>query len=142
MSLFLGNKKRDLSDKLRDGEDSNNVKENDSLSSLPQQHPFSSFNSPELAKLLVNCLKSIENQVKELLTFHEETKENQIKVTESLEFMSVKLGNLEKQVTKKDEKINQFEKTIGNLVKKPKSLSSDIDSLEQYSRRNCLVLHH
>ena len=142
MSLFLGNKKRDLSDKLRDEEDSNNVKENDSLSSLPQQRPFSSFNSPELAKLLVNCLKSIENQVKELLTFHEETKENQIKVTESLEFMSVKLGNLEKQVTKKDEKINQFEKTIGNLVKKPKSLSSDIDSLEQYSRRNCLVLHH
>ena len=142
MSLFLGNKKRDLSDKLRDGEDSNNVKENDSLSSLPQQRPFSSFNSPELAKLLVNCLKSIENQVKELLTFHEETKENQIKVTESLEFMSVKLGNLEKQVTKKDEKINQFEKTIGNLVKKPKSLSSDIDSLEQNSRRNCLVLHH
>ena len=142
MSLFLGNKKRDLSDKLRDGEDSNNVKENDSLSSLPQQRLFSSFNSPELAKLLVNCLKSIENQVKELLTFHEETKENQIKVTESLEFMSVKLGNLEKQVTKKDEKINQFEKTIGNLVKKPKSLSSDIDSLEQYSRRNCLVLHH
>ena len=79
MSLFLGNKKRDLSDKLRDGEDSNKVKENNSLSSLPQQRPFSSFNSPKLAKLPVNCLKSIENQVKELFTFHEEAKESQIK---------------------------------------------------------------
>ena len=106
MSLFLGNKKRDLSDKLRDGEDSNNVKENDSLSSLPQQRPFSSFNSPELAKLLVNCLKSIENQVKELFTFHEEAKESQIKVTESLEFMLAMFSDLEKEITKKDEKIN------------------------------------
>ena len=123
-------------------EDSKKVKESGSIASLPDEVFSDGSYSPELPKLLVSCLKSIENQVKELLTFHEETKENQIKVTESLEFMSVKLGNLEKQVTKKDEKINQFEKTIGNLVKKPKSLSSDIDSLEQYSRRNCLVLHH
>ena len=123
-------------------EDSKKVKESGSIASLPDEVFSDGLYSPELPKLLVSCLKSIENQVKELLTFHEETKENQIKVTESLEFMSVKLGNLEKQVTKKDEKINQFEKTIGNLVKKPKSLSSDIDSLEQYSRRNCLVLHH
>ena len=42
---------------------------------------------------------------------------------------------------KKDEKITQLEKTIENLVEKQKSLSSEIDDLEQYSRRNCLVLH-
>ena len=133
MSLFLGNKKRDLSDKLRDGEDSNNVKENDSLSSLPQQRPFSSFNSPELAKLLVNCLKSIENQVKELFTFHEEAKESQIKVTESLEFMLATFSDLEKEITKKDEKINYLEKNIENLVEEQKNLSSDRDNLEQFS---------
>ena len=28
-----------------------------------------------------------------------------------------------------------------NLAEKQKSLSSEIDDLEQYSRRNCLVLH-
>ena len=48
---------------------------------------------------------------------------------------------LEKEIKKKDEKISQVEKTIENLVEKQKSLSSDIDDLEQYSRRNCLVLH-
>ena len=82
-----------------------------------------------------------ENQVKGLFTFHEEAKEFQIKVTESLEFMSAKLDDLEKEIKKKDKKINQLEKAIENLVEKHKSLSSDIDNLEQYSRRNCLVLH-
>ena len=55
--------------------------------------------------------------------------------------MSAKFDNLEKEIEKKDEKINQFEKNIGNLVEKHKTLSSDIDKLEQYSRPNCLVLH-
>ena len=47
---------------------------------------------------------------------------------------------LEKKL-KKDEKINQLEKTIGNLVEKHISLLSDIDDLEQYSRPRCLFLH-
>ena len=141
MSFFLGSKKRDLSDKSKDGEDSKKVKESDSLSSLPDEVFSDGLNSPELAKLLINCLKSIENQVKELFTFHEEAKESQIKVTESLEFMSAKFDDLEKEIKKKDEKINQLEKTIENLAEKQKSLSSEIDDLEQYSRRNCLVLH-
>ena len=69
MSFFLGSKKRDLSDKSKDGEDSKKVKESDSLSSLPDEVFSDGLNSPELAKLLINCLKSIENQVKELFTF-------------------------------------------------------------------------
>ena len=79
MSFFLGSKKRDLSDKSKDREDSKKVKESDSLSSLPDKVFSDGLNSPELAKLLINCLKSIENQVKELFTFHEEAKESQIK---------------------------------------------------------------
>ena len=136
----MGSKKRDLSDKSREGEDSKKVKESDK-SFLPEEAFSDGLNSPELAKLLVNCLKSIENQVKELFTFHEEAKESQIKVTESLEFMSAKFDDLEKEIKKKDGKINQLEKTIENLVEKQKTLSSEIDGLEQYSRRNCLVLN-
>ena len=55
--------------------------------------------------------------------------------------MSAKFDNREKEIKKKDKKINQLEKTIENLAEKQKSLSSEIDDLEQYSRRNCLVLH-
>ena len=115
MSFFSGSKKRDLSDKSKDGEDSKKVKESDSLSSLPDEVFSDGLNSPELAKLLINCLKkNIENQVKELFTFHEEAKESQIKVTESLEFMSAKFDDLEMEIKKKDEKINQLEKNIEN----------------------------
>ena len=110
MSFFLGSKKRDLSDKSKDGEDSKKVKESDSLSSLPDEVFSDGLNSPELAKLLINYSKSIENQVKELFTFHEEAKESQIKVTEAFEFMSAKFDDLEKEIKKKDERINQLEK--------------------------------
>ena len=48
--------------------------------------------------------------MKELFTFHEEAKESQIKVTEALEFMSAKFDDLEKEIKKKDERINQLEK--------------------------------
>ena len=133
MSFFLRSKKRDLSDKSKDGEDSKKVKESNSLSSLPDE--FFSY------KLIINCLKSIENQVNELFTFHKEAKESQIKVTELLDFMSTKFDDLEKEIKKKDEKINQLEKNFENLVEKHKSHSSEIDDLEQYSWRNCLVLH-
>ena len=112
MSFFLGSKKRDLSDKSKDGEDSKKVKESDSLSPLPDEVFSDGLSSLELAKLLVNCLKSINNQVTELFTFHEEAKKSQIKVTESLDFVSAKFEDLEKEIKKTDEKINQLEKTL------------------------------
>ena len=106
MNFFLGSKKRDLSDKSNNWKDSKKVKESDSLNSLPAEVFSDGLNTPELAKLLISCLKSIENQVKELFTFHKEAKESQINVTESLEFMSAKFDDLEKEITKKDENIN------------------------------------
>ena len=44
--------------------------------------------------------------------------------------MSEKFDDPEKEIKKKDEKINRLEKTIENLVEKKKSLSSEIDDLE------------
>ena len=100
MSFCLGSRKRDLSDKSKDGEDSKKAKESDNLNSVPDKIFSDGLNSPELAKLLINSLESIENQVKELFTFHEEADESQIKVTESLEFMSAKFDDLEKEIKK------------------------------------------
>ena len=142
MSFFLGNKKRDLSDKSRNGEDAKKVKENaQSISSLLDVVFSDGLNSPECAKILVNCLKNIENRVKELFVLNEETKNAQIKVTESLEFFSNKFDELERENKKKNEKIKELEETIDILTEKNKSLTSDVDELEQYSRRNCLLLH-
>ena len=55
MSFFLENKKRDPSDKSRDGEVSKKLREeSDSLSSLSDEVLADGLNSPELAKLLVS----------------------------------------------------------------------------------------
>ena len=97
MSFFLGSKKRDHSDKSNDGKDPKKVEESDSLSSLPDEVFSDGLDSPELAKLLVNCLKSI----LKIFTFHERAKESKTKVTESLDFMSAKFHNLEKKSRKK-----------------------------------------
>ena len=142
MSFFLENRKRDLSDKSRNGEDAKKVKENaESTGSLSDEVFSDGLNSPECAKILVNCLRNIENQVKELFILNEETKNAQIKVTESLEFFSNKFDELERENKKKNEKIKKLEETIDILTEKNKSLTSDVDELEQYSRRNCLILN-
>ena len=142
MSFFLGNKKRDLSDKSRNGEDAKKVKENaESTGSLSDEVFSNGLNSPECAKILVNCLRNTENQVKELFILNEENKNTQIKVTESLEFFSNKFDELERENKKKNEKIKELEETIDILTEKNKSLTSDVDELEQYSCRNCMLLH-
>ena len=113
MKFFLGNKKRDLSDKSRNGEDAKKVKKNnESAGSLSDEIFSDGLSSSECAKILVNCLRNIENQVKELFVLNEETKNAQIKVTESLEFFSNKFDELAKESKMKKEKIKELEGTI------------------------------
>ena len=142
MKFFLGNKKRDLSDKSRDGEDSKKLREqSDSLSSLSDEVFADGLNSPELAKLLVCSLRNIEAQVKDLFKVNEETKISQIKVTESLDALSKKIDELETEIKNKDEKIQLLENRVEILKEEKESQGKEIDDLEQYSRRNCLLLH-
>ena len=97
----MGNKKRDLSDKSRNGEDAKKVKENaESTGSLSDEVFSNGLNSPECAKILLNCVRNIENQVKELFILNEETQIAQIKVTESLEFFSNKFYELRERKQK------------------------------------------
>ena len=71
-------------------------------------------------------MKSTENQVKELLTSHEQASESQIKVNESLQFKSGKFQSLGKKFKNEDEQINQSEKNIENLPEKQKGFSFDM----------------
>ena len=78
---------------------------------LPHDVFSEGFNLPECAKIVINCLKSIELQVKELFVLHEDTKNSQIKGEKqldspsgALELLSVKSDELEKD----HEKIKTF----------------------------------
>ena len=79
MRFFLGTKKWDHFVKSRDEEDSKKVKESNKLRSLPEKVFSDGLNSWELEKLLTNVLKSIDKEMKEPFTFHEEAMESQIK---------------------------------------------------------------
>ena len=72
---------------------------------------------------------------------NEETKIYQIKVTESLDALSKKIDELETEIKNKDEKIQLLENRVEILEEEKESQGKDIDDLEQYSRRNCLLLH-
>ena len=142
MSFFLGSKKRDLSDKSRNGEDAKKIRdESDSISSLPDDVFADGLNSPEIAKLLVGTLRNIESQVADLFKLNEEAKTSQIKATKSLHELTKKFNELEIEIKNKDNKIKNLEDEVECLAEEKDSLVKKIDELEQYSRRNCLVLH-
>ena len=142
MVFFLGNRNRDLSDKSRDDEDSKTRSEqSNSLRSLSDEAFADGLNTPELAKLLVCSLRNIEAQVKDLFKVNKETEVSQIKVTESLDALSKKIDELETEIKNKDEKIQLLENRVEILEEEKESQGKEIDDLEQYSRRNCLLLH-
>ena len=95
--------------------------------------------------VLKYCLKSIELQVKELFVFHKDTENSQIKgesqldsLEGALELLSAKFDELEKDCTKKEKKVSELERKVDSLESK---LEDSLDELEQYSYRNCLLLH-
>ena len=57
---------------------------------------------------------------------------------DALELLSAKFDELEKDHEKKNKKISEVEKKVNSLESK---LGDSVDELEQYSRRNCLLLH-
>ena len=113
--------------------------QSNSLSSLSDEVFADSLNSPELAKLLVCSLRNIEAQVKDLFRVNEETKISQIKVTESLDALSKKIDELETEIKNKDEKIQLLENRV-EILEEKESQGKEIDDLERYFRRNCLLL--
>ena len=143
----MGSKKRDHSDKSQSGDERKKVRE-DSMSDLPDDVFEDGFNSPGCVKILVNCMRNMEQQIKELIVSSNESKQARIKgeehltsITTSLNFLSQKFDDLDKDLKPKDKKISELEKHLNSLEIENKTLSEMIDDQEQYSRRNCLLLH-
>ena len=61
-------------------------------------------------------------------------------MTESLELFSNMFDKLERENKKKNERTKDLEETIDILTGKNIKVWRDIDELEQYSHRNCLLL--
>ena len=62
-------------------------------------------------------------------------------LTEAIDFISNKFEEHEKDRKEKEERIKTLEECLTSMSKRVDSLSSQVDNQEQYSRRNCFLLH-
>ena len=76
------------------------------------------------------------------------TQDNHIKgecqlrdLVKSVKFYNKKFDELERDNRKKEEKINKLEEKTRKIDKKIHDLNRVIDRHEQYSRRNCILVH-
>ena len=99
----MGSKRRDLKRRGR----KNMKKYTENTGSLSEEVFADGLKSPNCAIILVHCLLSIENQVMELFALHEQTKYTQIKQQESLDLLSNKFDELEREHKKKKRKNNR-----------------------------------
>ena len=125
-------KKRDLSDQSNDGDEPKRLCEESSASSSSPDSPSDVFQeslkSPDCMKILLNCFKNLDKQVKELYILAQSNNEKHIKgekqlldLTESINFMIKKFDDYEKDRVEK-------EKLIKDLKKKYLPLKMDMSS--------------
>ena len=60
---------------------------------------------------------------------------------EGIDFISNKFDEYEKDRKEKEERIKTLEDCLINMLQRVDSLSGQVNKQEQYSRRNCLLLH-
>ena len=125
-------KKRDLSDQSNNDDEPKRLCEESSASSSSPDSPSDVFQeslkSPDCMKILLNCFKNLDKQVKELYILAQSNNEKHIKgekqlldLTESINFMIKKFDDYEKDRVEK-------EKLIKDLKKKYLPLKMDMSS--------------
>ena len=104
--------------------------------------------SVDCREVLFNCLKKLEQKMNDLYLLANSNKEMQIKgdkqlidLTSSVDFLTSKFDELERERKEKDELINSLQIEVSSLKVEVKNLEKEADGQEQYSRRNCLLIH-
>ena len=152
--LNKSNKKRDLSSgsKVDDGpkrqrEESLDVSCLESPTS-PGNVFAESLKSNECVETLMNCLKNLENEVKELKNLASSNNANQIKgerqlldLKEAVGFISNKFDDFERDRLENEKVIKDLKEEVTYLRGNVDDITAEIDRQEQYSRRNCLLIH-
>ena len=106
-----------------------------------------SLKLPECIEILFNCLRNVERQIKDIYTLAHSTQDHQIKgekqlidLTESINFLSDKFKEYEKDRAKKDKIIEDLKSEVDSLSTKIEKVERHQDQQKQYSRRNYLLV--
>ena len=93
-------------------------------------------------------MKKLEEEMKKVLQMCEKTKESLIKgesqlnsLSEAMDLMTNKFDEYGWERQEKDKIIDIMKSVMVNMNEKIEKLERIVDRQEQYSRRNCLLLH-
>lgn len=145
-------KKRDHSDDSNSGDDPKKIREerisSSSLAEMSNEVFTESLKSPDGIEILFNVLRNVEIQMKKNYIVGQETKDSQIKgeqhleeLTKSVKFLSSKIDEYEQERKENQKVINDLTSNVAQLSEQVKKLTLLNDQQEQYSRRNCLLVH-
>ena len=155
-------KKRDLSsNNSNDGEVAKKVREDvqgsasSDISICTDDVFATALESPNCKDILFMTLKKLDSQMREIHALSQENKESNIKgechlagVSESISLMNEKFedinkkfDNYEKERKEKEKEIKDLKEKVLILSNEKKDLEQIIDKQEQYSRRNCILIH-
>lgn len=147
---FFERKKRELSNKSEDGDNTKKAREQSSLDqSIEAAYTGDVFaeglKSEDCVSILYNCMKNIESKMMELVTNSQDMKERQIKgegqLNDLTKSINEKFEELEQDKKEKEIKIKNLEEQVSTMSSRIETLEKSFDSQEQYSRRNCLLVH-
>ena len=107
-----------------------------------------SMDSPECLQILFNCLQNVEKSVKEIHEMQEKTQSSQIKgksqlkeFSEAVEFITKKFDQYEAERKEKEKIINDLQGKVSEMSNELEVLKNSLDRQQQYSRRNCVLIH-
>ena len=142
-------KKRDLNNQSDSGEQQKKAREGSSEDNLEVGSVFTtSMDSPECLQILFNCLQNVEKSVKEIHEMQEKTQSSQIKgelqlkdLSEAVEFIAKKFDQYETERKEKEKIINNLQGKVSEISNEIEVLKHSLDRQQQYSRRNCVLIH-
>ena len=148
---FFEKKKRDLSDKSNDGDERKKQREG-SLELPTEENTNDVFNassdSSEGASTFLELLKKLDEDVKGLFAISTTTRDEQIKGTTelqelkaSIKFVNEKFEEYEKDKKEREKEIKDLKEEVEDLKNQLNEVDDMLDKQEQYSRRNCLLIH-
>ena len=96
----------------------------------------------------MNCMRNLEKQVGQIFKMVERTEDRQIKgeceltdLAKSVEFITQKFDEYETDRREKDAIIATLQNELMSASMKVEDLETKMERQEQYSRRNCILIH-
>ena len=107
-----------------------------------------SLKSNECVKILMNCLKNLGKEVKELKDLASSNNANQLKgerqlldLKDAVDFISNRFDDFERDRLEKGKIIKDLKEEVSYMRGKKDDITVETDKQKQYFRRNCLLIH-